>query len=147
MAEQEMRTELNGLKTSVDELRVGHERLSAGLDEVRTGLAEVRTGLDEVRTGLKEVRTDLDELRTSVAELHVGHTELRLATAASIEELGRQMRVLHEDTIERIKALAPDFRPIRREFRAADAALFDEIDRRLTPLEAAERRRRRPRRS
>jgi len=52
-------------------------------------------------------------------------------------DLGRQMRVLHEDTIDRIKDLAPDFSPIRREFTEADAKLRDEIDRRLTPIEAA----------
>jgi hypothetical protein len=52
------------------------------------------------------------------------------------------MRVLHEDTIERIAALAPDFMPIRREFAEADDALRREIDARLLPLEADARRRR-----
>jgi len=37
------------------------------------------------------------------------------------------MRVLHEDTIANIKALAPDFEPIRREFRNADAKLKEDI--------------------
>jgi tetrahydromethanopterin S-methyltransferase subunit G len=59
-----------------------------------------------------------------------------------IADLGRQMRVLHEDTIDRIAALAPDFGPIRREFTEADARLHDKIDRRLAPLEAQARRRR-----
>jgi hypothetical protein len=49
------------------------------------------------------------------------------------------MLVLHEDVIDRIAALAPDFAPIRREFAAADERLREDIDRRLSPLEAAAR--------
>ena len=60
-------------------------------------------------------------------------------------DLGHQMRVLHEDTIDRIKALAPDLEPIRREFKAADTKLREDIDRRLRPLESEARTRRRPR--
>jgi hypothetical protein len=60
-------------------------------------------------------------------------------------DLGHQMRVLHEDTIDRIKALAPDLEPIRREFKAADTELRQGIDRRLSPLENEARARRRPR--
>jgi len=47
--------------------------------------------------------------------------------SAQIADLGNQMRLLHEDTIARIQALAPDFEPIRREFRDADAKLKEEI--------------------
>jgi len=44
--------------------------------------------------------------------------------------------VLHEDTIDKIKALAPDFGPVRRDFAEADTKLREEIDQRLVPLEA-----------
>ena len=73
------------------------------------------------------------------AEMRAGHAELR----AGQEGLGHQMRVLHEQTLDNIKALAPDFDPIRREFKHADAELREDIDRRLTPLEALARTRRR----
>jgi hypothetical protein len=52
-----------------------------------------------------------------------------------VSDLGHQMRVLHEETLDRIKALAPDFSQIRREFRQADADLKESIDRRLDPIE------------
>ena len=67
----------------------------------------------------------LDTLVTGQAALETQQTELR-----------HEMRVLHEDTIDKIKALAPDFGPIRREFTRADQDLREDIDRRLTPLEA-----------
>jgi hypothetical protein len=46
------------------------------------------------------------------------------------------MLVLHEETLDRIKTLAQDFGPLRREFREADARLREDIDRRLDPLES-----------
>ena len=82
--------------------------------------------LEELSTGQRELQTDVQDLKTGV------------------QGLGHQMRVLHEDTIDRIAALAPDFSPIRREFTAADTQLREEIDRRLTPLEADARRRNQP---
>ena len=63
------------------------------------------------------------------------------ALHGEMHDLGRQMRVLHEDVIDSIKALAPDFAPVRREFKAADDQLREEFDRRLTPVEAALRKR------
>ena len=68
--------------------------------------------------------------------------ELGAVVEQKAEELRRHMGVLHEDTIERLAALAPDFRPVRRDFAAADAELREEFDRRVTPLEADARRRR-----
>ena len=62
--------------------------------------------------------------------------------SGQITALGNQMRVLHEDTIANIKALASDFAPIRREFQDADAKLKEDLDQRLTPLEAFARRQR-----
>ncbi|HXT70410.1 MAG TPA: hypothetical protein VN700_11675 [Vicinamibacterales bacterium] len=53
-----------------------------------------------------------------------------------IERLATHMHVLHEDLVDRIKALAPDFQPLRREFMRADDKLRDELDIRLVPLEA-----------
>jgi len=58
------------------------------------------------------------------------------------DDLGRHMRVLHEDLVGRIADLAPDYAPIRREFKEADAELRESIEVRLQPLEAAERLRR-----
>jgi len=68
--------------------------------------------------------------------------ELDKRLTGQIASLDHQMRVLHEDTIANIKALAPDFAPMERKFQAADAKLKEEIDQRLVPLEAFARERR-----
>ena len=65
--------------------------------------------------------------------------------AQDISVLRNEMHVLHEDLVDRIKALAPDFAPIRREFQQADDEVKESLLRRIEPLEAAERTRRRPR--
>jgi len=65
-----------------------------------------------------------------------GHAELRQEMQSGHADLRHEMRLLHEDTISNIKALAPDFGPIRREFTQADAQLREDIERRLDPLEA-----------
>ena len=86
-----------------------------------------------------EVGQEIVDLRT---ELNTGFADLRSELRQQGEDIRHEMRVLHEDTIGRIAALAPDFAPVRREFAAADAELREEVDRRLTPLEAEARRRR-----
>ena len=82
-------------------------------------------------------------IEAKLEELATGQQELKRELKTEIQDLGRQMRVLHEDTIDRIAALAPNFGPIRREFNEADARLREEFDQRLTPLEADARRRQR----
>jgi hypothetical protein len=59
------------------------------------------------------------------------------------QETRHEMRVLHEEVLDRIAALAPDFAPIRREFREADQILRESIEGRPEPLEAAKRARHR----
>ena len=61
---------------------------------------------------------------------------------AQTAELRHEMRLLHEDVLGNIRALAPDFGPIRREFRQADAELRESIEPRLSALETAARSRR-----
>ena len=78
-------------------------------------------------------------------EMHDGMRGLRDEMRELNADLGHQMRVLHEDTIDKIKALAPDLEPVRREFTAADTKLREDIDRRLRPLESEAQSRRRPR--
>jgi hypothetical protein len=74
--------------------------------------------------------------------MHVLHD----AAVANISQVRNDMHVLHEDLVDRITALAPDFAPIRREFQQADAEVKESLLRRIEPLEAAERTRRRTKR-
>jgi outer membrane murein-binding lipoprotein Lpp len=102
--------------------------LETKVDELAAGQAELRTEVVGLRTDVDGLRTDVDGLSTNVTDLNTNFVDLK-----------RYMLVLHEETLETIKALAPDFGPIRREFRAADEALREDINRRLVPLEHAVR--------
>jgi len=79
--------------------------------------------------GLNAIESRLDRLEAGQAELKAGQTELRA-------ELKHEMHVLHEDVIDRIKALPTDV-PSRVEMRQAFAEQDERIARRLDPLEAA----------
>lgn len=101
--------------------------------------AAIETKIDALRGEMHDMG---NTLRGEMQDL--GNTlrvEMQSAGDRLRDDLGRQMRVLHEDVIDNIKALAPDFAPIRREFKAADDQLHEEFDRRLTPVEAALRKR------
>ena len=106
------------------------ERIEGKLDGLIQGHAELRAGQEDLR---REVRAGQEDLRR---EVRAGQEDLRREMRAGQEDLRHEMRLLHEDTIDKIKALAPDFGPIRREFTDADDRLRENIDRRLTPLEA-----------
>ena len=113
-------------------------RLDALQAEMRTGFAELTqellTSQDHLR---QELLTSQDHLRQ---ELLTAQDQLRQELKQDLKStqdlLRHEMRILHEQTRDDIRALAPDFRPIRREFQQADADLHEAIDRRLTPLEA-----------
>jgi hypothetical protein len=94
-------------------------------------------------TRLRATRDDLKrDLQTSQDHLR---QELKQDLKTTQDLLRHEMRILHEQTRDDIRALAPDFTPIRREFQQADADLQEAIDRRLTPLEAWARSRSRSR--
>lgn len=101
-----------------------HEKRLTGIE---TRLSLLENKVDSLDKKVDSLDKKVDGLDKKVDELG--------------ESLGRQMRVLHEDTIDKIKALAPDFAPVRREFHAADAKLRREIEGRLIPLEEAVRNR------
>jgi hypothetical protein len=58
-------------------------------------LAKVETAVEGLRVDVNGLRADVTELGTRVTRVEVG-----------LQDLGREMRVLHEDTIANIKALA-----------------------------------------
>ena len=119
------------------------EQLEQKIDSLGQELRQEMRGLrEEMHVEMRGVRDEMHvEMHGLRDEMH-GFRDEMLGLHA---DLGHQMRVLHEDTIDKIKALGPDLEPIRREFRAADAKQFEDIDRRLRPLESEARARRRPR--
>jgi archaellum component FlaC len=108
-------------------------RIESRLDVLSADVAQIKTDVAGLKTDVAGLKTDVAGLRTDVAGLRTG-----------LSDLGHQMRVLHEDTIDRIKTLAPDFGPIRREYQQADKDLRSEMNSRLVILEAAVRQREPP---
>lgn len=111
------------------------ERLSRIETKVDT-LAEAVEGLAE------QVTTQGADLRQ---EIRLLREDTNGRIAAQGDDIRHEMRLLHEDVVGRIADLAPDYAPIRREFKQADTELRESIERRLVPLEAAARSRRRSR--
>ena len=88
---------------------------------------------------LARVETKVDHLGTKVSALETTVDQLD----GKLDHLGRDMRLLHEDLVGKIADLAPDFEPIERAFKKADAELRESIEQGLQPLESAVRSRRR----
>jgi chromosome segregation ATPase len=113
-------------------------RVEAKVDDLQRDVSGLKSDVAELKSDNVGLRSDGASLRAEVADL-------RREVRTQGEDIRREMRILHEDVIGRIAALAPDFGPIRREFKQADAELRESIERRLDPLEAAIRSRRRQR--
>lgn len=106
----------------------------ARLERVEVAVTQLRVDVESLKSDVGVLKADVSELKGDVSELKVG-----------LSDLHRHMLVLHEDLVDRITALAPDFTPVRREFREADAALRVEFNDRLVPLEALVRHQATPR--
>lgn len=115
-----------------------------GLDSRFDALDSRFDGIDWRLDGV-DSRFDRVESKLDVLDGRVGRLESKIENLGTrVDQVDRHMHVVHEDLIERIKALAPDLGPIGREFRREIADLRESTDRRLIPLETAERMRRRP---
>jgi uncharacterized coiled-coil DUF342 family protein len=81
------------------------ERLPARIDDLTLQIVQLREENRAEHTAFRmdiaELRTEMREVRTEVAELRADVGDVR----SEVVELGRHMRVLHEDVIARIAAL------------------------------------------
>ena len=109
------------------------DQVDARLDRVDARLEHVDTRLDRVDARLEHVDTRLDRVDARLDRLEAGQNELRTHLDDRIDELGQQMRVLHEDVIDRIAATRESPGNSAKNRQQASA---DDVDRRLDPLEA-----------
>ena len=117
---------MNGRLTSVE----GHLTSVEGrLTSVEGRLTSVEGRLTSVEGRLTSVEVKVDGLGVKVDGLDAKVDRLG-------EDLRHEMRLLHEDTIANIKALAPDTDQITRNFTEADNKVRADIAERLDPLEA-----------
>ena len=101
---------LGRVETTVEQLVVSQARTDVRLDRLEQGQARLEVGVATLEAGQRDLRTDLNGLRT-------------------------HMLVLHEEVLDTIKSTAVSFEPLRREIRAGDDAVREDIARRLDPLE------------
>lgn len=102
----------------------------------------VNERFDLIEERLGRLEAGQTRLEAGQAQLEAGQTRLEAGQTrleSTQEELGLHMRVLHEDLVDRIKALPTDAvtrADMKREFQE----MRETIGRRLDPLEAAVRR-------
>ena len=100
------------------------DRLDAKFAVLTADVSALTTDVAVLKTDVAGLKTDVAGLKTDVAELRVGQVDL-----------GHQMRLLHEDVIDRIKAIPDSREVIRQEIRNGLAEIREEFNRRLDPLE------------
>ena len=88
---------------------------------------EIDRRFDRLTAEVSELKTDVAELKTDVAGLKTETVDLR-----------RHMGVLHEDVIDRIRAIREDD-SLRQEMRAGFAMILERLDHHAIPGEAADR--------
>src|SRR5262245_4910926 len=92
---------------------------------VEERLTAIEGRLDGLQADMIGVKSRLDGVETRLGGVETG-----------LESLGPEMRAVLHETIDSIAALAPDFGPIRREFKDDDAKLRENVTQRLDPIEA-----------
>jgi uncharacterized coiled-coil DUF342 family protein len=145
----ELRAEVGGLKSGQASLSAKQDDLGAKQDDLRAQQDDLSAKHDRLSAKQDSLSAKQDNLSAKQDSLLEGHQALRADFAdlrSDVQELRRHMGVLHEDIIDRIKALALPVEDIQRQIRAGDAAVRADLGARLDVVEAALRLRRRPRR-
>lgn len=112
------------LERKVDELMTREADLYRQVGQLKAELRrEMRMAINALRSELRAGQADTAELGR---EMRAGQATLRRQMQAADDDQERLMRTLHEDVLDKIRFLAPDLDPIRREFKRE---LREEIER------------------
>jgi chromosome segregation ATPase len=101
------------------------DRIERRLDGVAADVAVLQTDVAVLKSDVAVLKVDVSELKTDVSELKTDVWELKAKVAdntTGIADLRRHMGVLHEEVLDRFRALAEDD-SLRREMRAGFAEL------------------------
>ncbi len=112
------------------------DRLEAGQMRLEVGQASLEAGHSGLRADVVRLETTVGGLETKVGGLEIAVVRLETKVDTNYEQLSHQMRVLHEDAIDRIKAIPTDV-PSRAEMRQWFMEFREHLSRRLDPLEVA----------
>jgi uncharacterized coiled-coil DUF342 family protein len=117
------------------------ERIEQRLDGLWVDMAEIKADVAELKTDVAELKTDVAGLKTDVAGLKTDVGGLKGAVTdlqRESRDLRIHMGVLHEDLVDRIKAIREDD-SLRREMRAGFAELKQLLLDHAIPGDAADR--------
>lgn len=124
---QRLEHKLDGVVADVSSLK-------ADVSVLKTDVAELKTDVAELKTDVAVLKTDVSGLRADVSGLKTDGVSIQ----ASIIDLGHQMRVLHEDVLDRIRAADPT-EILRAEMRAGFTEVLRALADHAIPGDAADR--------
>lgn len=108
--------------------------MSAGqLEQIQSALVRIESKVDKVETDVAGLKTDVGGLKADVGGLKADVGRLD----AGQVELGHQMRLLHEEALDRIAVLGSPSQADTTATKQDLADLEERIGRRLDPLEWA----------
>src|SRR3954465_11475006 len=123
---------LQAIEQALSDLRGRNETRFDGLDK---RLDQHDRRFDRLEHRLDELRdTDLAEVRGRLGEFPHEPVPTRAEMQVGFAEMGHQMRVLHEEVMDRLKVLPEASTPTRSEIRDAQTDLREEIGRKIDPL-------------
>lgn len=106
------------LRAEVSDLKAGVAELRTDVNDLKVGVAELRVDVNELKAGVAEIRADVAELRIEVKDIQAGQVDL----GAAFVDLRRYVGVLHEEALNRIRAIGQDD-GLRQEMRRGFAEL------------------------
>lgn len=111
------------------------DRLDARLDSVEADVGKLKADVSVLKNDVSVLKTDVAVLKTDVAELKTDVSGLK----HEVVDLRRHMGVLHEEVLDRFRALGEDD-SLRREMRAGFAELRQMFRDHIVVGDAADRR-------
>jgi chromosome segregation ATPase len=133
---ENMHARFDAIDERLDRLEAGQMRLEVGQASLEAGHSGLRADVVRLETTVGGLETKVGGLETKVGGLEIAVVRLETKVDTNYEQLSHQMRVLHEDAIDRIKAIPTDV-PSRVEMRQWFMEFREDLSRRLDPLEVA----------
>jgi archaellum component FlaC len=100
------------------------ERIESAVTRIESTVGQVQADVAGLKTDVAGLKTDVAGLKTDVARLDAGYVDL-----------GREMRALHEEVIQRIADTVNPLDDFERMLKREIGELKESIERRLYPLE------------
>jgi chromosome segregation ATPase len=129
----------DGIDQRFDRVDERLNRVDHRLDQVDESLNRIDRRFDRVDERVDTLESGQAELQGETTRLSTEMAAFRTHVDARFEELGRHMRVLHEDALDRIAAVAEHTMAMSARMDQRFDEVLEAIGRRLDPLDATVR--------